>query len=173
MTHLSCTLIIYVKHPELLQVILFVDDTNIFSAGETLQELLWIFIQEMLQLKTWFDRNKLSLNLNKTTFMLFGNCKKDGGETLLINNVEVEQVFHAYFWVWYDVQHVRMSKKLPNDQLYKSQIHNLNKDTDISVSLINIFTYPNDAFRFLPVFKINSPVLRNRMLDDCRAVSFS
>lgn len=28
----------------------------------------------------------------KTTFMLFGNCKKDAGAKLLINNVEVEQV---------------------------------------------------------------------------------
>lgn len=93
--HIYPTLIIYVKHPELLQFILFVDDTNIFSAGETLQQLLWIFTQEMLQLKTWFDRNKLSLNLNKTTFTLFGNCKKDGGETLLINHDEVEQVSHA------------------------------------------------------------------------------
>lgn len=29
--------------------------------------------------------------------MLFGNCKKDAGAKLLINNVEVQQVSHTKF----------------------------------------------------------------------------
>ena len=32
---------------------------------------------EMCKLKRWFDRNKLSLHLSKTKFMLFGNYKRD------------------------------------------------------------------------------------------------
>lgn len=56
-----------------------------------------IVTKEMNQLKTWFDRNKLSLNLNKTKFMLFGNFRKDAKVKLSINNVEIEQVSDTKF----------------------------------------------------------------------------
>lgn len=68
-----------------------------FCAGETSQQLLEIATEESIKLKIWFDRNKLLVNVNKTTLMLFGNCKtkKDDGAKLSINNVEVEQVWHT------------------------------------------------------------------------------
>ena len=47
---------------------------------------------ELYQLKIWFDINKLSLNLEKTKFMLFGNCKSKTNLQILINDVLVERV---------------------------------------------------------------------------------
>jgi len=47
---------------------LFVDDTNIVCSGGNLQELVEIITSAIYKLKGWFDRNKLSLNINKTNF---------------------------------------------------------------------------------------------------------
>ena len=59
----------------LVKCILFADDTNIFCSGENLQQLLDVISSELSKIKKWLDKNKLSLNLNKTKIMLFGNCK--------------------------------------------------------------------------------------------------
>lgn len=56
---------------------LFVDDTNIFCSEVNIRELLDEIIKEMKRLKMWFDRNKLSLNINRTKITLFGNCRSD------------------------------------------------------------------------------------------------
>lgn len=44
--------------------------------GEDIQQLMTVLTTEMSKVKAWFDRNKLSLNLNKTKYMVFGNRKK-------------------------------------------------------------------------------------------------
>lgn len=64
------------KVTKIVKLVLFADDTNIFCSGGNLQELVETITSAMYKLKRWFDRNKLSLNINKTNFMLFGNCKK-------------------------------------------------------------------------------------------------
>ena len=46
----------------ILQFVLFADDTNVFSSGDDLQLLTDSIEQEMVNLKKWFDENKLSLN---------------------------------------------------------------------------------------------------------------
>ena len=52
---------------------------------------------EMCKMKMWFDRNKLSLNLSKTKFMLFGNCNKNTQVHLQIDGVNVERVYENKF----------------------------------------------------------------------------
>jgi len=51
---------------------------------------------EMHKLKLWFDENKLSLNLNKTKFMIFSNKRKEE-VSLSINNVNIEKVSEIRF----------------------------------------------------------------------------
>ena len=43
------------------------------------------------------DVNKLSLNINKTKFIIFGNKKIDREVKIMINNVEIEQVYENKF----------------------------------------------------------------------------
>ncbi len=74
--------------------VLFADDTNIFCSGENLQ-LLDMIITELNKLKTWFHRNKLSLNLNKTKIMLFGNCNTE--VKVSTDNVNIERVYENKF----------------------------------------------------------------------------
>ena len=82
-----------------LKFILFADDTNILVSGENLQQLLSTLTVEISRLKKWFDRNKLSLNLNKTKIMIFGNCKKSENIEVQIEGVNLERVYENKFLV--------------------------------------------------------------------------
>ena len=55
----------------LLFLILFADDTNIFMSHKDPNCLLDMLNLETDKLSIWFKANKLSLNLNKTKFMVF------------------------------------------------------------------------------------------------------
>ncbi len=59
----------------MLKYVIFADDTNIFFSGENLQQLLLVVTAEMTKLKQLFNINKLSINLNKTRFMIFESYK--------------------------------------------------------------------------------------------------
>ena len=53
----------------LLNLILFADDTNVFVSHKDLNYLSDML--EMNKLSIWFKANKLSLNLKKTKFIVF------------------------------------------------------------------------------------------------------
>jgi len=58
---------------KVFKFILFADDTNLFCSGDNLKQLLDTMEKEMVQLKNWFDSNKITLNTRKTTFIVFGS----------------------------------------------------------------------------------------------------
>ena len=55
----------------LLNLILFADDTNVFMSHKDLNHLSDMLNLEMDKLSIWFKADKLSLNLKKTKFMVF------------------------------------------------------------------------------------------------------
>ena len=59
-----------------LQFIMFVDDTNVFMSDCSLPELINKLNVELAKVGTWFKANKLSLNLGKTSYILFCSKKK-------------------------------------------------------------------------------------------------
>src|SRR6218665_60766 len=76
-----------------LYFILFADDTNVFySCGE----LVRIINEELLKINDWFLANKLSLNFDKTNYILFKSHRKPAPkdnpgikiQDLLLNQVE-------------------------------------------------------------------------------------
>ncbi len=77
---------------QVLKLVLFADDTNIFCSGEDLKKLLEEISKELSKLKVWFDRNKLSLNLNKTKMMLFGNYRINIQVQIQVDGVQIERV---------------------------------------------------------------------------------
>ena len=50
---------------------LFADDTNIYFEPENLDKLQRIVNNELKKVKQWLDVNKLSLNIDKTNFIIF------------------------------------------------------------------------------------------------------
>ena len=58
-----------------LMPILFADDCNVFIQGPNLEEIVNKMNSELKSIKLWIDCNQLSLNINKTQYMIFANRK--------------------------------------------------------------------------------------------------
>ena len=55
----------------IFQFYLFADDTNIYYEAENLEKLELTINKELKKLHTWLIVNRLSLNINKTNFVIF------------------------------------------------------------------------------------------------------
>ena len=56
--------------------VLFADDTNLFHSGRNPQDLSNDINSELTKLSVWFRANKLSLNIKKTNYILFGGKRR-------------------------------------------------------------------------------------------------
>ena len=83
----------------LLKLILFADDTGLFSSGKDLTELIRIVNQELSVIATWFKSNKLPLNLKKTKCVIFCAKNKKYNKTIdiIIDDKQIEQVSSIIF----------------------------------------------------------------------------
>jgi hypothetical protein len=82
---------------KLLKFVLFADDTNIFCSGENMEHLSKIISEELDKLNIWFAVNKLSLNVGKTNFMLFGNRTVKSEVNITINENIINRVYVTKF----------------------------------------------------------------------------
>ena len=76
-----------------LTSIIFADDTNLFYAGKDLDEVCKIVSRELNILHIWFQVNKLSLNVAKTNFMIFGNKRFEENDMISINRMNINRVY--------------------------------------------------------------------------------
>ena len=79
----------------LLETILFTDDTNLFYSHNNVKELFRTMNAELSHLNDWFCANKLSLNTDKTKYVLFHKAKSKDNlplvlPDLFINNVKIK-----------------------------------------------------------------------------------
>ena len=70
---------------DILQFILFADDTNLFYSNSNVNKLVEVLNAELSKLAKWFQANKLSLNVQKTNFIAFGQKKFAINQNLNIN----------------------------------------------------------------------------------------
>ena len=85
---------------KVLYFILFADDTNIFYASKNYSDLMNIVNSELCKLSEWFKANKLSLNIKKTHYIMFGNKSKacfDSNFHIVIENNTLERVSSTKF----------------------------------------------------------------------------
>ena len=78
--------------------ILFADDTNLFCTGTDLKESIRLVNEEISKIYDWVNANKLSLNIDKTNFMLFtpknvSHCIDD----IVINQIKIQEVKETKF----------------------------------------------------------------------------
>ena len=74
--------------------ILFADDTNAFVTGRNINDLIILMNNELKKLMSWLYANKLSLNVNKTHFLIFrskGMAKPVLTESLQINGETIKE----------------------------------------------------------------------------------
>ena len=85
---------------KLLHFILFADDTNLFYSSSNYNDLMDVVNNELDKLSEWFRTNKLSLNISKTNYILFGNrrkCLSDTNFMIHINGNMIERVIVTKF----------------------------------------------------------------------------
>ena len=56
---------------EILRTIMFADDTNLFLSGKNATDVESQFNKELLLISEWFNVNLLSLNVKKTSYIIF------------------------------------------------------------------------------------------------------
>jgi len=83
----------------LLKYILFADDTNVFLSHKSLDHLIEIMNSELIIIANWFKANRLSLNLEKTNFIVFSSLRKKLStiKPLYINEIPIIQTRSSKF----------------------------------------------------------------------------
>ena len=78
--------------------ILFADDTNLFCTGPNLHDIVCQINQEIKIIYSWVKANKLSLNIDKTNFMLFTPKRFSRAmDALLIDGKRIMEVSETKF----------------------------------------------------------------------------
>ena len=83
---------------KLLHIILFADDTKHFYSASNIDDVTNVVNNELKQLGLWFRGNKLSLNVNKTNFIMFNNKKQPRTDVhIALNGTNIEHLTHTTF----------------------------------------------------------------------------
>ena len=83
-----------------LSFIFFADDSSVFFSHKNPEILLETVNSELKKVTLWIRANKLSLNLQKTNYMLFSNSLRDlPGGVLFDDAIIVRVNFHQVSWV--------------------------------------------------------------------------
>ena len=135
---------------KLLFTLLYADDTCVLLSGKDLNDLIAVLNVELISLSVWLKSNKLSLNTQKTFFMVFhrARLKTANCNDLVIDNASITRVNSAkYLGIIMDVkfnwiEHItyiknKISKAIGN--MYKARQY-LNKSS--LVNLYYSYVYP-------------------------------
>ena len=77
---------------DVVECVLFADDTNIFCSERNLTDLQLTLNRELGKIVVWFSVIKLSLNLSKTNYILFRNRSADTYLNICVNTINVKKV---------------------------------------------------------------------------------
>ena len=82
-----------------LFAVLFADDSNFFCTGKNIHDLIDIVNNELVNIVDWLNANKMSLNIEKTHYIIFCNRGKVIGEVgdVLINGCKISKVYNTKF----------------------------------------------------------------------------
>ena len=71
-----------------LDPIMFANDTNLFYSNKDIDSLYEFVNKELVNINIWFQANKLSLNANKTKYILFHKPRKKMNIPLIFTAIE-------------------------------------------------------------------------------------
>ena len=81
---------------ELLYTIMYADDTSVMMNGNDLKSLIQSVNSKLCLLNTWLKANKLSLNVNKTYYLVFHRARIqiDNDTSIWMNDSIINSAFH-------------------------------------------------------------------------------
>jgi hypothetical protein len=77
--------------------ILFADDSNMFCSGCNIDNLVQVMNSELVKVSDWLNTNKLSLNIDKSKYMIFSKRNYTLPLHVKINNVVIERIYETKF----------------------------------------------------------------------------
>ena len=81
----------------LLKFIIFADDTNIYYSNEDIKVVEKTMNEELIKLVSWFKANKLTLNVEKTNFIIFSKKRIRNRMSITIENKTIKEVNETKF----------------------------------------------------------------------------
>ena len=112
---------------KLLSFLLFADDSNIFYSHHDPQLLLNTLNTELLIVADWIKSNKLSLNLDKTNYMLFSNAIDYLPGQIMFDNIPLKRVHYSKF----------LGIIIDEDLTWKPHINNVCTIVSRNIGIIN------------------------------------
>ena len=112
----------------ILDVILFADDTNIFYSYKDPNFLNTIVNTELDKLSSWFQANRLSINVKKSNFVIFKSAqnRQNLDFSFFIDNNQIDRVEEVVF----------LGVILDQNLNWKSHIHNVARKISKSFGII-------------------------------------
>lgn len=169
---------------QILNFILFADDTNLFYSHSNIKILFDTVNQELKYIEEWFKANKLSLNINKTNYTLFSKPSKIDNlplklPCLKLNDINVKRTCKIKFLgvyldetlSWRDHINILENKIAKNiGVLYKAKPYlNVRCLRDLYFSFIHSYlTYCNIAWGSTNQTKLHK--LHNKQKHACRII---
>ena len=99
---------------KLLTFILFADDSTVLFSHKDPNILVEIVNNELIHLNNWTQANKLSLNLQKTHYMLFSNSLDNLPGQIVFNQTPIDRVHSAKFLGLFIDDHLNWNTHLTN-----------------------------------------------------------
>lgn len=80
-----------------LFTICFADDSNVFVCDNQMHRAIEILNNELTKLVVWLDVNKLSLNINKSNFIIFSRRPINDDCNIIIKGTSLERLYETKF----------------------------------------------------------------------------
>ena len=111
---------------ELAELVLFADDSNLFINGHNLEETIINLNTELSKISEWFRANELSLNLNKSHYMIFSNKNVKRHSNVKIDQTILDKVESTTF----------LGVDIDSKLSWKSHIYKINNKLNKSIAIL-------------------------------------
>ena len=120
-----------VNTSNMLQFILFADDTTILFSDKDISSKIDLINTELKEVTNWFKTNKLSVNASKTNFMIMGTThqtsKPKNNIKVILDNVELSRVNKTKF----------LGVLIDENLTWKDHIDAISKTMSRNIGIIN------------------------------------
>jgi hypothetical protein len=117
---------------KVLYFILFADDTNLLYSNVNISELISVVNSELRKLSCWFKSNRLSLNVKKSNFIMFGNKQISNCQiNIAIDDAKLERASSLKF----------LGVHIDGRLTWKTHIAEISKKVSKNVGILNKIKY--------------------------------
>jgi len=115
-----------------LKFVHFADDTTVFHSGSDINDVIAEINSELLCVRDWLHCNRLSLNVGKTSYMVFTDRKvQDNITDLCIADISVQRVSEAKF----------LGVVIDENLNFKHHVSSVAKAVSRSIGIMNRISY--------------------------------